>query len=141
MAKKRERKQVPGDFYSKETDAPLQAPKWTLGGYKGSLKAAIQEACKYIPGREEPPQEDEPQTADEARTPAPPPAPLVVTSDEPWTIPPIIVSQTSADEPRVASQSSTDETRTATQPSSDELTQRIRSSLASAKKKKRTKKS
>jgi hypothetical protein len=140
VAKKRERKQVPGDFYSKETDAPLQAPKWTLGGYKGSLKAAIQEACKYIPGREEPPQEDEPQTADEARTPAPPPAPLVV-SDEPRTIPPIIASQTSADEPRVASQSSTDETRTATQPSSDELTQRIRSSLASAKKKKRTKKS
>ena len=148
MAKKRERKQVPGDFYNKETDAPLQAPKWTLGGYKGSLKAAIQEACKSIPGRvseqqqpQEPPQDDEPQTADEARTPAPPPAPLVVTSDEPRTIPPIIASQTSADEPRVASQSSTDETRTATQPSSDELTQRIRSSLASAKKKKRTKKS
>jgi len=110
VAKKRERKQVPGDFYSKETDAPLQAPKWTLGGYKGSLKAAIQEACKYIPGRvseqqqpQEPPQEDEPQTADEARTPAPPPAPLVVTSDEPRTIPQIISSQTSADEPRVAS--------------------------------------
>lgn len=135
---------MPGDFYNKETDAPLQAPKWTLGGYKGSLKAAIQEACKSIPGRvseqrqpQEPPQDDEPQTAGEARTPAPPPAPLVVTSDEPRTIPQIISSQTSADEPRVASQSSTNETRTATQPSSDELTQRIRTSLASAKKKKR----
>lgn len=135
---------MPGDFYNKETDAPLQAPKWTLGGYKGSLKAAIQEACKTIPGRvseqrqpQEPPQDEPPQTADEARTPAP----QVVTSDEPRTIPQTISSQTSADEPRVATQSSTDESRTATQPSSDELTQRIRSSLESAKKKKHHKKS
>ncbi len=32
---------MPDDFYNKEMDVPLQAPKWTLGGYKGSLKAAI----------------------------------------------------------------------------------------------------
>jgi hypothetical protein len=50
----------------------------------------------------------------------------MVTSDKPRTIPQIISSQTSADEPRVASQSSTDEPRTATQPSSDELSQNHR---------------
>ena len=139
---------MPEDFYNKEMDAPLQAPKWTLGGYKGSLKASIQEACKSIPRRvsgtqqrqaqtpvheDEPPQDEPPQTADEAQTPAP----RVVTSDEPRTIPQIISSQTSADEPRVATQSSTDEPRTATQPSSDELSQNLRTT----KKKKSHKKS
>ena len=134
---------MPDDFYNKEMDAPLQAPKWTLGGYKGSLKAAIQEACKSIPRRvserqpqapvheDEPPQDEPPRTADEAQTPAP----LVVTSDEPRTIPPIISSQTSADESRVATQSSTDEPRTATQPSSDELSKNLRTT-----KKKKSKK-
>jgi len=53
VAKKRERIQVPDDFYNKEMDAPVQAPKWTLGGYRGSLKAAIQEAIKSIPRRVE----------------------------------------------------------------------------------------
>lgn len=120
VAKKRERIQVPDDFYNKEMDAPVQAPKWTLGGYRGSLKAAIQEAIKSIPRRveqqqqrhqrhqrpqqeesDEPPQ-DEP--ADETQTPAP--APQVTTSDEPRSIPPIISSQTSTD---VATQSSTEE--------------------------------
>lgn len=136
---------MPDDFYNKEMDAPLQAPKWTLGGYKGSLKAAIQEACKSIPRRvserqpqapvheDEPPQDEPPRTADEAQTPAP----LVVTSDEPRTIPPIISSQTSADESRVVTQSSTDEPRTATQPSSDELSKNLRTT----KKKKSQKKS
>jgi hypothetical protein len=143
VAKKRERIQVPEDFYNKEMDAPVQAPKWTLGGYRGSLKAAIQEAIKSIPGRveqqqqrpqrlqqasDEPPQEE---PADETQTPMP--APQV---DEPRSIPPIISSQTSTEEPRVATQSSTEEVRTATQPSSDELSQNIRSSLSSAKKKK-----
>ena len=140
VAKKRERIQVPDDFYNKEMDAPVQAPKWTLGGYRGSLKAAIQEAIKSIPRRveqqqqqqqrhqrhqrpqqeesDEPPQ-DEP--ADETQTPAP--ALQVTTSDEPRSIPPIISSQTSTDEPRVATQSSTEELQTATQPSSDELSQ------------------
>ena len=149
VAKKRERIQVPDDFYNKEMDAPVQAPKWTLGGYRGSLKAAIQEAIKSIPRRveqqqqrhqrhqrpqqeesDEPPQ-DEP--ADETQTPAP--APQVTTSDEPRSIPPIISSQTSTDEPRVVTQSSTEELQTATQPSSDELFQNLRSSLSSAKKK------
>ena len=139
VAKKWERIQVPEDFYNKEMDAPVQAPKWTLGGYRGSLKAAIQEAIKSIPGRveqrpqrpqqasDEPPQEE---PADETQTPVP--APQV---DEPRSIPPIISSQTSTEEPRVATQSSTEELRTATQPSSDELSQNIRSSLSSAKKK------
>ena len=108
VAKKRERIQVPDDFYNKEMDAPVQAPKWTLGGYRGSLKAAIQEAIKSIPRHVEqqqqqqqqhqrpqqeesdkPPQ-DEP--VDETQTPAP--APQVTTSDEPRSIPPIISSQT-----------------------------------------------
>ena len=53
VAKKWERIQVPDDFYNKEMDAPVQAPKWTLGGYRGSLKAAIQEAIKSIPRRVE----------------------------------------------------------------------------------------
>ena len=97
-------------------DAPVQAPKWTLGGYRGSLKAAIQEAIKSIPRRveqqqqqqqrhqrhqrpqqeesDEPPQ-DEP--ADETQTPAP--APQVTTSDEPQSISLIISSQMSTDEP------------------------------------------
>ena len=126
VAKKRERIQVPDDFYNKEMDAPVQAPKWTLGGYRGSLKAAIQEAIKSISRRveqqqqqqqqqqqhqqhqrlqqeesDEPPQ-DEP--ADETQMPAP--APQVTTSDEPRSIPPIISSQTSTD---VATQSSTEE--------------------------------
>ena len=140
VAKKRERIQVPDDFYNKEMDAPVQAPKWTLGGYRGSLKAAIQEAIKSIPRRVEqqqqqqqrhqrhqrPQQEesDEPpqdELADETQTPAP--APKVITSDEPRSI------------PRVATQFSTEELRTATQPSSDELSQNPRSSLSSAKKK------
>lgn len=135
---------MPDDFYNKEMDAPLQAPKWTLGGYKGSLKAAIQEACRSIPRRvsgqrqDEPSQDEPPQTADEARTPQVV-APQVVTSDEPRTIPQILSQTSSADEPRVATQSSTDEPRTATQPSSDELSQTHRISLSSTKKKKVTK--
>ena len=121
MAKKWERIQVPDDFYNKEMDAPVQASKWTLGGYRGSLKAAIQEAIKSIPRRveqqqqqqqrhqrhqrpqqeesDEPPQ-DEP--ADETQTPTP--APQVTTSDEPRSIPPIISSQTLTDELQVAIQ-------------------------------------
>src|SRR5947207_15769140 len=99
-------------------DAPVQAPKWTLGGYRGSLKAAIQEVIKSISRRVEqqqqqqqrhqrPQQEesDEPsqdEPADEIQTPAP--ASQVTTSDEPWSIPPIISSQTSTDKPRVATQ-------------------------------------
>ena len=79
---------MPDDFYNKKMDVPIQTPKWTLGGYKGSLKAAIQEACKSIPHRieqrqqqvsNEPPQDELSQTADEAQTPAP----QVVTSNEP----------------------------------------------------------
>ena len=65
------------------------------------------------------PQDEPPRTADEAQTPAP----QMVTSDEPRTIPQIISSQTLADEFRVASQS---EPRTVTQPSSDELSQNFR---------------
>ena len=34
-------------------DVPVQALKWTLGRYRGSLKAAIQEAIKSIPRRVE----------------------------------------------------------------------------------------
>jgi len=48
VAKKRERIQMPDDFYNKEIDAPIQTPKWTLDRYRGSLKAAIQEAIKSI---------------------------------------------------------------------------------------------
>ena len=104
---------MPDDFYNKEMNAPFQTAKWTLGGYKGSLKAAIQEACKSIPcsveqrqqqTSDEPSQDEPPQTADEAQTPAP----QVVTSDEPQTIPQIMSLQTSTDEPWVAMQSSTD---------------------------------
>jgi hypothetical protein len=146
VAKKRERIQVPDDFFNKEMDAPVQAPKWTLGGYRGSLKASIQEAIKSIPGRveqrqqrqqrpqqapDEPPQEE---PADETQTPVP--APQVIISDEPRSIPPIISSQTSTEGSRVATQSSTDEPRVATQPSSDELSQNLQRSLSSAKKKK-----
>ena len=117
---------MPDDFYNKEMDAPVQAPKWTLGGYRGSLKAAIQEAIKSIPRRveqqqqqqqrhqrhqrpqqeesDEPPQ-DEP--ADETQMPTP--ASQVTTSDKPWSIPPIISSQMSIDESWVVTQSSTEE--------------------------------
>ena len=44
---------MPNDFYNKEIDAPVQASKWILGRYRGSLKAAIQEAIKSIPRRVE----------------------------------------------------------------------------------------
>ena len=139
VTKKWKRIQVPDNFYNKEMDVPVQAPKWTFGKYRDSLKAAIQEAIKSIPRHVEqqqqqqqqhqrPQQEesDEPpqdELADETQMPAP--APQVTTSDEPRSIPLIISSQTSTDEPCVATQSSTEELRTATQPSSDELSQNL----------------
>ena len=52
---------MPDDFYNKEMNAPVQAPKWTLGGYRGSLKAAIQEAIKSILRRVEQQQQQQQQ--------------------------------------------------------------------------------
>lgn len=40
---------MPDNYYSKELEAPFQAPRWTLSGYQGSLKAAVQNACGEIP--------------------------------------------------------------------------------------------
>ncbi|CAG8537418.1 9202_t:CDS:2 [Racocetra fulgida] len=33
------------DYYEKEQSKPFQAPDWTINGYRGSLRTAIQNAC------------------------------------------------------------------------------------------------
>jgi len=33
------------NYYDKEPSNPFQAPRWTISGYSGTLKAAVQEAC------------------------------------------------------------------------------------------------
>lgn len=49
VPKKRTRINLVDNFYEKEREAPFQAPKWTLRGYKGSLMDAIKDACSKIP--------------------------------------------------------------------------------------------
>jgi hypothetical protein len=51
------------EFYDKERAAPFQAPKWTVSGYKGSLKNAILDAVKerYTPLLEKSPSSPSPQ--------------------------------------------------------------------------------
>jgi hypothetical protein len=35
-----------GNFYEKEQTPPFRAPKWTVGKYQGSLKDAVEKACR-----------------------------------------------------------------------------------------------
>jgi len=44
VSKKRHRIHANG-YYEKEQMAPFRAPKWTIDGYRGSLKDAVQTAC------------------------------------------------------------------------------------------------
>ena len=46
VPKKRPRVYDPNYIYDKEPSAPLRAPKWTVRGYNGSLKAVVENACK-----------------------------------------------------------------------------------------------
>ena len=45
VPKKRTRIYDNDSFYDKEQSKPFQAPKWTVSGYNGSLKTAVQKAC------------------------------------------------------------------------------------------------
>ncbi|CAG8460275.1 16487_t:CDS:2 [Racocetra fulgida] len=39
------------DYYEKEQSKPFQAPDWTINGYRGSLRTAIQNACCEQPSQ------------------------------------------------------------------------------------------
>ncbi|PKC56144.1 hypothetical protein RhiirA1_474429 [Rhizophagus irregularis] len=45
VLKKRTRIHDSVNFYDKERTKPFQAPNWTISGYTGSLKTAVQKAC------------------------------------------------------------------------------------------------
>jgi hypothetical protein len=45
IPKKRTRIYDNVNTHDKESTAPFQAPKWTIDGYKGSLKIAVRKAC------------------------------------------------------------------------------------------------
>ncbi|CAB4491859.1 unnamed protein product [Rhizophagus irregularis] len=45
VPKKRTRIHDSVNFYDKERTKPFQAPNWTISGYTGSLKTAVQKAC------------------------------------------------------------------------------------------------
>ncbi|PKY57595.1 hypothetical protein RhiirA4_429099 [Rhizophagus irregularis] len=45
VPKKRTRIHDSVNFYDKERTKPFQAPNWTISGYTGSLKMAVQKAC------------------------------------------------------------------------------------------------
>ena len=44
--------------YDKEQSSPFQAPKWTLSGYNGSLKVAVESACTKRSSKETIPAKD-----------------------------------------------------------------------------------
>lgn len=44
--------------YDKEQLSPFQAPKWTLSGYNGSLKVAVESACTKRSSKETIPVKD-----------------------------------------------------------------------------------
>src|SRR5579864_7582131 len=46
------------NFYEKEQSLPFQALKWTVRGYKGSLKAAVEDACSKRSSKEKIPIKD-----------------------------------------------------------------------------------
>jgi hypothetical protein len=58
IPKKRSRIYDPANFYEKEQSSPFQAPKWTVRGYKGSLKAAVEDACSKRSSKEKIPIKD-----------------------------------------------------------------------------------
>ena len=45
VPKKQLRIQDNVNYYDKEPSNPFQAPKWTISGYSGTLKEAVQAAC------------------------------------------------------------------------------------------------